>query len=400
MVPSWPALDPFRERRFGLFFAGQVISNTGTWFQSLALSLVVLEVSGSAAALSAVMAAQFAPLLLLSVPAGRLADRARPRDILLITSFASAVVVAVLALQVATADASLPVIFAGIVLLGTANAFDRVASQAIVYELVGPSRLRRAASLSTLALAAARSIGPGLAGLAFAGFGAGACLAVNAASYLVVFAFVLAIRPSRLYPRHPVQESGSMADAMRTAGKNRPIVVLLVVNVVVSLFALNLMVVVTATVTLTFAGDAVSLGAAHAINAVGAIVGGLIAASRRHTGVHTLVGACLAFAAALGANAAAPGLAVFLAMAPVLGLGVGYYQGVLHGAAQGAVAPAQLGRTMSLVTLGSYGVVPFGAVLMGFVIDASSGRVALAIGAVACVVCAGFVAAVLRREDA
>ena len=95
------ALEPFGNPRFSLYFTGQVISNTGTWFQNLALSLVVLEVTGSAQSLSAVTVAQFLPLLLLGIPAGRLADRVRPRSILLVTSALSAAVVGALAAVVA-----------------------------------------------------------------------------------------------------------------------------------------------------------------------------------------------------------------------------------------------------------------------------------------------------------
>ena len=51
------AFGPLRERGFALYFSGQVASNTGTWFQNLALQLVVLESTGSAQALSGVTVA-------------------------------------------------------------------------------------------------------------------------------------------------------------------------------------------------------------------------------------------------------------------------------------------------------------------------------------------------------
>ena len=162
-------------------------------------------------------------------------------------------------------------------------------------------------------------------------------------------------------------------------------------NTVVALFSLNLMLVLTSTVALTFAGDATSVGAVHALNAVGAIAGGMLAAVPLTVSVRSLVGACAALGAALLLNAAAPSLPALLLLGPVLGVGVGFYHGVLNAAAQASVPPAQLGRTMSLVTLGNYGVAPIGAVLMGAVIDASSGRVALLIGGCAALASAIFV---------
>ena len=53
--------------------------------------------------------------------------------------------------------------------------------------------------------------------------------------------------------------------------------------------------------------------------------------------------------------------------------------------------PEHIGRTMSLVTLGTYGMVPIGALLMGWVIDVSGGQTALAIGGVGALACAVFV---------
>lgn len=388
-MTSWGVFQPFANGRFSLYFGGQVVSNTGTWFQNLALSLVVLEATGSARALSGVTIAQFLPLLLLSVPAGRIADRVRPRTILLITSLLSAVIVGGIALATLTPDAPITVYYVLVGALGTVHTFERVAAQAIIFEIVGPAGLGRAVSLSTIALASARSIGPGLAGVAFQSLGPTACMLVNAASFLLVFVSIILIRPSRLHARE-ARRRKSDRERFRVRD-DRDLVTLLVVNAVVALLALNLMLVLTSTVTLTFDGDAAAVGVVHTLNAVGAILGGIIAAGRTSVSVRSLTVACAGFGLALLANAFAPGLAVFLALGPLLGLGVGYYQGVLNAAAQVSVPPEHIGRMMSLVTLGNYGMVPFGALLMGWVIDESGGQTALAIGGAAALACAVFV---------
>ena len=395
-MPRLGALTPFQNPRFSLYFTGQVVSNTGTWFQNLALSLVILEATGSAQALSGVTIAQFLPLLVLGIPAGRLADRIRPRTILLCTSASSALVVGVLAVVLLDENAPLWSVYALVLLLGIAGAFDRVAAQAIIFELVGRAGLSRAVSISTIALAAARSIGPGLAGIAFVALGPSICMALNAASFVVVFASIAAIRPSRLHRRPPADRSRRARASSPL--RNRSFGILLVVNVVVALLALNLMLVLTATVTLTFGGDASTVGAVHALNAVGAILGGVLAAVPSSVSLRSLIGGCAALGGALILNALAPTLAILLLLGPVLGLGVGFYHGTLNAAAQSSVAPEQLGRAMSLVTLGNYGMAPLGALLMGAVIDASSGRVALLIGGCAGLVCAVVVWLATRRD--
>lgn len=384
---------------FALYFYGQLVSQTGTWFQNLAISLLVLHLTGSASALALVTVAQFGPTLLLATVAGRLSDSLSPRTILLCTSAAAVFVTLGLAWAVSGEHPLLPVIYGLIVLSGTINVFDRVAAQAFIFELVGATLLQNAVVLSTVYISAARSVGPGLAGFAYAAFGPAACLLINACSYAGVFLALLLIRKRMLHPR-PRVETGPVStwSTIKEVRFNRPLLVLLIVNVIVTLTALNMNVVLTSVVSLSFAGTAVALGATHAFNAVGAIVGGLLVTRIRLVRVLTLVPACLVFAAALAVNSVAPNLAIFLAVAPLLGLGLGLYQGVLNSAAQGASPPHAIGRTMSLVTLGNIGMAPLGALAVGTLIDATSGRMALGVGAASCAVCASLVFLLLRRR--
>ncbi|GAA1918575.1 MFS transporter [Arthrobacter gandavensis] len=391
---------PFRYPNFSWYFTGQVLSNTGVWFQNLALQLVVLGATGSAQALSGITIAQFLPIFLLGIPAGRLLDRVAPRTVLLATSLASAVVTASLVFVV-TRDPDLWLLYSMVGVLGSVQAFERVAAQTIIFELVGPDGLSRAASISTISLAAARSVGPALAGLAFQGLGPSACILINAAAYLLVFASRLRIRPDELHRRSSRTQregdgiktpggpgakalDGSAAGAFR---RSRDVNTLLIVNVVIALLAMNFGLVLTSTVNLSYGGDAGAVGAVHTLNAVGAILGGILAARRPRVSVRSMIAATSVFGAALALNAAAPTLLLFLAAAPVLGIAVGYYQGIVNAAAQESVRPQFIGRMMSLMTMGSYGMVPFGALLMGWVIDASSGRVALAVSAVSAFAC-------------
>ncbi|MFF2677667.1 MFS transporter [Arthrobacter koreensis] len=382
---------PFRYPNFSWYFTGQVLSNTGVWFQNLALQLVILGATGSAQALSGITIAQFLPIFLLGIPAGRLLDRVAPRTVLLVTSLASAVVTASLVFVV-TRDPDLWLLYGMVGVLGSVQAFERVAAQTIIFELVGPDGLSRAASISTISLAAARSVGPALAGLAFQGLGPSACILINAAAYLLVFASRLRIRPDALHRRSSQaqrrpRDKAVGAAASGTFRRSRDVNTLLVVNVVISLLAMNFGLVLTSTVNLSYGGDAGAVGAVHTLNAVGAVLGGILAARRPRVSVRSMIAATSVFGAALALNAAAPTLLLFLAVAPVLGIAVGYYQGIVNAAAQESVRPQFIGRMMSLMTMGSYGMVPFGALLMGWVIDASSGRVALAVSAVSAFAC-------------
>jgi len=379
MATRTPFLVAFREPNFGMFFAGQVASNIGTWFQSLALTLVLLEATGQAQMLSLVTVAQFTPMLLLSIPAGRLADRISPRAILLVTSAASAVVVLALSFAIADVERNLPLVFVLIAVLGSINAFERVAAQSLIHLLVEAAVLGSAVATYSMALSAARSIGPGLAGLALTSLGGPACLQINALSYAVVFVSLLFVRPrARVVPH--VRDRTSLVELLR----NRWLVTILIVNFLVALLALNLLIVLTSFVVVTFGGDATAVGLVHSLNAVGAIAGGIIVSSQRSYGPRLLTLSCVCMSVAFVAHAVAPSLIVVAIVSPLLGAAHGVYQGAVYAAAQSAVAPALIGRTMALITLGQFGLTPVGAIIAGAVIDNWSAAAQLMIAAAAC----------------
>lgn len=400
------ALEPFANRNFSLYFASQVLSNVGTWFQNLALALMLLDVTGRAQVLGYVTAAQFLPLLLLSIPAGWLADRVSTRRILLITMAASSVVVAAIAFVVRDPQPDITAIYLLVMLLGVFHTFERIAGQAFIFEIVGGEGLSRAVSISTIAMAAARTVGPGLAGVAYDQLGPFWALMINALSFLVGLLLVLLINRATLRTRtsqahsHEGRGASGGRHSWRDLVRVPEVRVLLGVNVTIALLSLNLMLVLTAMATMTLQATGSQVGLVHALNAVGSVAGGLYAASRFSVSARALAPATAAFGVCLAVASLSPSLFFFFAVGPFLGFGVGYYHGVLHAASQKAVVPSAIGRMMSLITLGSFGVAPLGALLMGWVVDEVSPRGPLVIGAVAALGCAAAVSVYGRRQPA
>src|SRR2546430_4837522 len=68
-------LGALRHRDFRLFWIGQLISQIGTWMQSVAQAWLVLELTHSPLQLGIVSALQFTPVLLFSPVGGALSDR-------------------------------------------------------------------------------------------------------------------------------------------------------------------------------------------------------------------------------------------------------------------------------------------------------------------------------------
>src|SRR5690606_383083 len=96
----------------------------------------------------------------------------------------------------------------------------------------------------------------------------------------------LLIKPTTLYPRIPQELTGNETNRFK---RSRDVNTLLIVNVIVSLLAMNFGLVLTTTVNLSYGGDATTVGAVHTLNAVGALAGGIFAARKRKVSVHSLI---------------------------------------------------------------------------------------------------------------
>jgi len=106
----------FQHRNFRRYFVGQLISSVGSWLQALAVTWLVLDLTGRSDRLGVAVALQFLPLLVLGVPAGLLADRVDNRRLLVATSAMSAVVALGFGVLVSTGTADVWAIY-GLTLL-------------------------------------------------------------------------------------------------------------------------------------------------------------------------------------------------------------------------------------------------------------------------------------------
>ena len=176
----------FGHRDYRVYWFTQLVSLTGTWVQSLAQSWLVLTMTNSPAALGLIGVCQFGPTLILGLPAGVLVDRLPKRRLLMATQIATAAIIGVLALLVATDRVELWQIYAAAIALGVVSAVDMPARQAFVVDLVGEDDLMNAIALNSALFNTTRVAGPALAGLLLAAFGPQICFVLNALSYLPV----------------------------------------------------------------------------------------------------------------------------------------------------------------------------------------------------------------------
>ena len=189
------SLPVLRHRDFRLLFGGQAISVVGDALFPVALAFAVLELSGSATSLGLVLAAQALPLALFVLVGGVVGDRLSRQRIMVVSDLARAAVQAVAAglLIGRVAEIWHLAVLAG--LYGAAEAFFRPAAGGLLPRVVPADDLQQANGLIGMSQSLGLVLGPGLAGILIALFGPGSAIAIDAASFLVSAACVVAMSP-------------------------------------------------------------------------------------------------------------------------------------------------------------------------------------------------------------
>src|SRR4051794_15611674 len=178
-----------RSSNYRLYFAGSVVSNTGTWMQRVAQDWLVLSLPGTGGTeLGVTTGLQFLPVLLLSPYAGVIADRFPKRAMLQLTQLSMAISSLTLGVIAVSGHAEVWMVYLLAFLFGIGSAFDAPARQSFVSEMVGQDDLTNAVGLNSATFNTARIIGPALAGLMIGALGGGAeatgwVILINALSY-------------------------------------------------------------------------------------------------------------------------------------------------------------------------------------------------------------------------
>jgi len=189
-----------KHRNYRLYFAGQVVSLTGTWMQDTALPWLIVERTHSPVAVGLLLFCRYVPFTLFGLFAGLLADRFDNRRFLMLTQASSLVVAAALAAVTLAGEPPLAVFYVLAFLGGAAVVFDAPSRHALTVQLVGRNELPNAVALNSSLFNAARVVGPAAAGVIIAAAGAGICFVIDAASFLAVLTALALMRPAELYP--------------------------------------------------------------------------------------------------------------------------------------------------------------------------------------------------------
>ena len=397
---SLASLRPLRRRDFALVWTAALVSNIGSWLQTIAVGILVTELTGQARWTGLVAAAAFIPIGVLSPVGGAIADRVDRRRLLIGTTVGETVAAVLLAVLVGTGNASAVAVTALVFAGGCMTALGFPAYQAILPDLVDREDLLGASSLTMAQYNLGRVVGPVLAGAVLVVGSYTWAFALNAVSYGAVVVALLIVRlqtpppsddPARLWSRIVAGARGAKAEpGCRTA--------ILTIGVTALLLSPFIALIPAVTVKLFDGGEGATsllIGA----QGVGAVAGALSLASlaRRYGHRRVLVANLLVLPFLLGAYAAAPTLAVATVVLVAVGA---VYVNVLSGlgtVVQLRAPEALRARILSLYMVALGTVYPLGAVLQGALGDRIGLRTVTAGGAVLYLVV--LVAAGLSRPD-
>ncbi|GKQ41535.1 MFS transporter [Streptomyces sp. A012304] len=365
------------------------LSNAGTWMQLTVQNLLVLDITGSAAATGLSMSVQAAPALFMSLLGGAVVDRwprkvtaAVSQALLGAVAFATAVLVATDRLDMT----SLLVLAA---VTGTIATVDGPACALLGNDLVPAEDLPSAIGVGALVHNAGRLAGAALAGVTVGFLGTASAYAANGLSFLFVTLVIPFLRPApgaatagpRVpRPRQPARADMTVREGLRFFVRRPRLLALAGVTGISAVFGRNYGLTLAVLVTGPLAGGPGAFGTVSTVLAVGGIVGAVLGARLRRPSVR-LVGTLAAAGALLQVAA---GLSPSLAVLLVLVLPMAVVESVSDTAGTAVLQtdpPAHLrGRVLgvwsSIGTVWSLGGPP----ALGLLMETAGARGALVIG--------------------
>jgi predicted MFS family arabinose efflux permease len=403
---------PLRGRDYRLVWFGESVSLLGDQFHYVALSWLVLGLTGSGLALGTVLLAASLPRGAFVLVGGVLADRVSPRALMLGSNVIRAIVTTAIAGLVLGSHIQIwQLVVAGVV-FGTVDAVFFPAINTIVARLAPPEHLPSANALLQGTQQLMNTIGPAIAGFAVAIIGVGAAFAIDAISFAVAATALWLVRSdTRVVVVAPVDGSepgatthpsvrASLVEGTRAIMGDPALRILVILSTAFNVaFTGPIVVGLPWLVQVRFGGDASMLGLLLAAFGGGAVVGIALAGSLpRPRSLGALV---LGIGTGLGTGLAAIGLASWqldLAISLLLGVGVGYLNVSIIAWTQARSEPALLGRTMSFLMLGSVVAAPLSLGAAGILVDANATAMFLAAGGLVVSVCVAGLATGLQHR--
>ncbi|MBR2682517.1 MAG: MFS transporter [Atopobiaceae bacterium] len=290
-------------RRFLLLWSGELVSAIGGGLTSFGLGVYVFNQTHSAGSMALVTLLAFLPTLLLSAPAGVLADRYDRRLLMMLGDGLSALGLFYILICMTAGEAKLWQICVGVSVSSVFSSLLEPSYRATITDLLTPGEYSKASGMVSLAGSARYLVSPLLAALLLDVSGIRLILLIDIATFFLTVACTAVVRrgleAKKSVPEESFKESFRVGWQAITG--NRGVFVLILVSAVITCF-MGAIQILSEPMILSFA-DSRTLGVAETVCAMGMLVSSLLLGIRGISG-HYVRTLCLSLA---GAGAAMVG---------------------------------------------------------------------------------------------
>ena len=380
-----PTFVAFRARSFRFLWPSNLLSHTCRWMQITLLSWLVLIATDSAWQVALVGFFSSAPMMVLGLVGGALADTADRRTLLLAsqtTAFAAALAMTVL-LGLGREEAWHA--FVVVMVIGVTWALDMPSRRSAIHDIVGRSGVTNGVALDSVGMSLSKMLGPPLAGGLIAIVGVGGGYVVVTAFYFVSIVLIWSMKLTRESGRvtRSAGVTSGLLDGLRYVAGNRTLLATVMITVLMNLLLFPYMTMVPVIARNVLKVGPALMGALQGFAGAGALIGAVSIASvatlRYHGRVY--VGGSLIAMFALFLFAVSKSYALSAPVLLVLGVGTAGFS-TMQAALVMLVAREEMrGKALGVVSLG-IGTGPLGSLGVGALAGWRSPGFALGLNAV------------------
>lgn len=378
-----------RYRDYALFWCAAIVSNSGTWMQTITVPFVIFRLTHSTTWVGFTAFMAFGPALVVVPIAGSLADRLPRKQVVFVTQ--TVMMGAAFALwAIWISGAATPGIILAVLFVSAMAGGVNIASwQSLVPQLVPHEHMLNAIRLNSMQFTAARAFGPALAGLVLAQFGPGTAFLFNAVTFLLVLVAVVAIHPRPIdLPPNPPPVREHLRAGVEYVRRQRALMLPVLTILVLSFFGSAVIQLAAPIADRVFDVGKAEYGLLVAAFGSGAVLGTFVtlAYGDRVRRSRMALGGLALFAAGQIVLGAAPTYAVGIGGLLAMGWAYMLVAVSLNTSIQARVDEDHRGRVLSIYLMGLFAGVPLGALTGGALANAVGLRAVVIGGAVVLVV--------------
>jgi MFS family permease len=363
------AEHPLKNPNYRLWLFGGTISLLGDQFYLVALPWLVLQQTGSAVAMGAIMMAGAIPRAVLMLMGGAVSDRMSPRRIMMATATARAICVTVIGLLVWLRVLQTWQLYAFAFAFGVADAFAAPAQSAYMPSLIKREQLVAASSVSQSTAQLTTIVGPVPAGFVIQALGVAWAFFLDAISFLFIIGALWKLPDPAKAPSVPKAIWHSIAEGISYVAKDVPLRSLMLLATIMNFCISGPVAIGLAYFTKTTLGSPAAYGTLISSLAAGSLMGAVLAGlwKIRKRGVLILLGAVV-LGLCLCSIALAERIWTVAEILLVMGAAAGMLNVHIGAWAMQRIDVAVRGRVSSVLMLAAFGVAPVSLGVAGFLV--------------------------------